>query len=311
MSGRTAELYKTDDVDLLSKRYYAAPIDYVQTSPGKLGAEIYAVATSRVEVREALFESAVMNLIERPMPRFGIALGTQGQAQLFGSSLTSSNIGFITGRNGVIARIGDGSGWCNITIDDALLQEVAAVHNYLIPTEDGSYGLPTNERTVLLRRLSRAARSQELHIQSDEQFNDAMSLLVLRSLNPAKKQSSYKSHRSWGITQDIIGYIHANYSDCMTLTGLCQLAGVSERTLRYNFTSATGMSLQQYLTHFRLHRAHALLLEGKVAEVRDAAIACGIPHAGRFSQYFKAMFGESPSEVLKRPPPVFRGRSRF
>ncbi len=84
----------------------------------------------------------------------------------------------------------------------------------------------------------------------------------------------------------------------MTVTGLCQLAGVSERTLQYIFLQATGLTVRQYLMSYRLHRARALLTEGKVAQVKDAALACGIPHAGRFSQYFKRWFGESPGEYL-------------
>jgi AraC family ethanolamine operon transcriptional activator len=308
MSARIEELYCTDDVDLLSKRYYAAPIDYVQTSPGKLGAAIHAVATPKVEIREAHFQSAVLNVIERPLPRFGIALGMEGQSQLFGTQFTNSNLGYITGRNGVFARISTGSGWCNITIDDALLQEVAAVHGYVIPTEDDSYGLPTRQRAGLVRRLSRIARSQEGSTLSDEQFEDAMALLILRALNPSYKNPREKNDKRWAVAHQVIDYIHANYTRPMTLTGLCQLAGVSERTLRYSFVEATGLSLQQYLTHYRLHRAHALLMESKVAEVGEAAAACGIPHAGRFSQYFKALFGESPSQVLRRPAQPYRGQ---
>ena len=38
---------------------------------------------------------------------------------------------------------------------------------------------------------------------------------------------------------------------------------------------------------------------GRLAEqVKDVANACGIPHAGRFSQYYKQMFGQLPRETL-------------
>ena len=84
----------------------------------------------------------------------------------------------------------------------------------------------------------------------------------------------------------------------MTVTGLCQLAGVSERTLQYTFRKATGLTVQQYLMSYRLHRARALLTGGEVTQVKDAAQARGFHHAGRFSQYFKKLFGESPSQVL-------------
>ena len=124
--------------------------------------------------------------------------------------------------------------------------------------------------------------------------------MVLRALNPPNIHSEQKCEKYWLATRQITEYIHANYASPMTLTGLCQLVGISERALRNNFLKATGLPLQQYLTNYRLHKARALLLENKVAEVGDAAIACGIPHAGRFSQYFKAIYGELPSEVLRR-----------
>jgi AraC-like DNA-binding protein len=305
---RREERYRTDDVDLLSGRYYAAPIDFVQVDSGRLGAEIHAVATPKVEVREAHFDSTVLNLVQRPLGRYGIALGTTGNAQLFGTRFNNSNLAYTDGRNGVIARIDAGSGWCNLTIDNVFLQDVAAVHDYIIPAGDDARGLPIFERAALLERLARIARSQEGATLSDEQFEDAMALLVLRTLNPVSRYAAKKPDKCWTVAHEVIDFIHANYTRPMTLTALCQLVGVSERTLRYNFLKATGLSLQRYLTHYRLHRARALLVESKVADVRDAAAACGIPHAGRFSQYYKALFGESPGEVLKRSAHVYRGR---
>ena len=305
---RREDRFLTDDVDLLSRRYHAGPIDYVQVGSGKLGAEIHAVATSKVEVREAYFNASVLNTISRPMGRFGIALGATGKAQLFGTRFNDSNLAYSDGRNGIIARIGAGSGWRNVTIDHTLLQDVAAVHGYTIPAGDDGRGLPVAKRAALARTLSRIAQSREGNSLSDEQFEDAMALLLLRSLNPPSTRPVMKPDKCWSVAHTIMDFISANYARPMTLTTLCQLVDVGERALRYNFQKTTGMSLQQYLTHYRLHRAHALLIESKVAEVKEAAAACGIPHAGRFSQYFKALFDEYPGEVLRAPAQVYRGR---
>lgn len=56
--------------------------------------------------------------------------------------------------------------------------------------------------------------------------------------------------------------------------------------------------MQQYLMNHRLHRARAMLMKGEYEQVKDVAIACGIPHAGRFSQYYKRLFGQLPRETL-------------
>ena len=305
---RCEESYRTDDVDLLSSRYYAAPIEYVQVDSGELGAEIHAVATSKVEVREAHFHSGVLNTVQTSLGRYGLALGITGHAQLFGTHFNNSNLAYTDGHNGIIARVGAGSGWCNLSIDHTLLQEVAAVHGYTIPAGGDARGLPIAEHAALIGKLARIARSLEGTTLSNEQFEDAIALLILRSLNPHRTRPVMKPDKCWTIAHTIIDFIHANYARPMTLTALCQLVDVGERALRYSFQKATGLSLQQYLTHYRLHRARALLMNSAVAEVREAAVACGIPHAGRFSQYYKAMFRESPGEVLRRPAPVYRGR---
>ena len=304
---RVTDHYRTDDIDLLRNRYHAAPIDFLQVDPGSLGARVNAVATPKLELREARFDSGILNIIERPIDRFGIALGVSGNPQLFGTTLTSSNLAYINGRNGVFARLPAGGGWLNLTMDQAWLREVAAVHDYAIPSGDNSIGLPTAKRNALIFKLGRIASQKECTTFSDEQLEDALALLVLRELNAMTgRRATLNPGSCWAVVHEVVDYIHANYAEPMTLTKLCQLVNVSERTLRYHFLKATGLNPQQYLSNYRLHRAHALLVENRVAEVADAARACGIPHTGRFSQYFKAMFGEFPSQVLRRPARTYR-----
>ncbi len=298
VNSRSSRAYHAESVEVLSETYRAAPVDYVQIAPGRLGAEIHAASTALVEVREVSFEAGVLLTIENPFPRFAVGIGLRGQSQLFGSHLTSSNIGYANGHNGIIARVQGASSWCNISIDPGLLEQVAATHHYVIPGGDASYGLPVDTQSAVVCTISQVARSERFAELTDAQFEDEIALTVLRVLNPPQKKGSVRLSQHYIIVQHIVEYIHAHYFESMTVTDLCQLAGVSERTLQYTFREATGLTMQQYLMSHRLHRARALLIEGKVALVKDAALACGIPHTGRFSQYFKNMFGESPGQVL-------------
>jgi len=283
---------------VLGEAYRTAPIDYIQIAPGRLGVQIHAASTALVEVREVSFEAGVLLTIENPFPRFAVAIGLSGQSQLFGSPLGNSNIAYANGHNGIIARVQSASSWCNISIDPELLEQVAATHHYVIPGGDAPHGLPINAQGALVSTISRVARSQRFTELTDAQFDDEIALIVLRTLNPLQMKGRTGLSHHYIMVQCIVAYIHAHYFESMTVTGLCQLAGVSERSLQYTFREATGLTMQQYLMSYRLHRARALLIEGKVAQVKDAALACGIPHTGRFSQYFKAMFGESPGQVL-------------
>ncbi len=298
---RISQHCKADSVETLRETFRAAPINHVQTSSGHLGADIRTVSTDCIEVREVSLAADLLMSIERTFPRFAFVFGIKGSSQLYNNKLTSSNIGYSNGANGIIASIQANSSWCSITIDHELLLNVAETHHYSIPDGDGTYGLPFNQRKVLVHKICQIARSQCFIELNNEQFHDVIALCVLRALNPSHHQDTPSPSQRSIIAQRIIEYIQAHYFEPMSVTGLCQLIGISERAMQYSFLKTTGISVQQYLMNYRLHRAHELLSKGKVAEIKDAALACGIPHRGRFSKYFKGLFGISPRQVLLAP----------
>jgi AraC family ethanolamine operon transcriptional activator len=81
--------------------------------------------------------------------------------------------------------------------------------------------------------------------------------------------------------------------------GLAQEVGVSVRTLQNIVQHFRGMSLHQYLRLKRLWLVRRRLLAG-APSVKAAALAYGFWHLGDFSRSYRAVFGEMPSETLKR-----------
>lgn len=83
---------------------------------------------------------------------------------------------------------------------------------------------------------------------------------------------------------------------------LCIQLHVSERSLRYIFHEFFGMSPMTYLKTQRLQHAHRHLQESSSAQttVTDVAIQWGFWHMGQFAKDYKDMFGERPSETLRR-----------
>lgn len=289
---------QTDEIDSLCASYRASPINYIQTCPGRLGASIQATSSPLVEVREAAFNAGVLLAIEDPFPRFAVGVSLAGQSQVQGSLLSDSRIGYLNGNNGIIARINSVSSWVNISLDHSLLAKVAATHHYLIPRGEDSHGMPTLEKANLATTLSQVARGRIFSDLTDQQFEDEMALTILRALNPPYRKGLSRHRKHWLITQRIVEYIRAHYASALTITELCQHVGVNERTMQHYFRKSTGVSVQFYLKSYRLRCARELLVTGKVDQVKDAALLCGIPHTGRFSQYFKRMYGESPGGLL-------------
>lgn len=90
--------------------------------------------------------------------------------------------------------------------------------------------------------------------------------------------------------------------DVPTVAQLAQAAGTSPRILEYCFAELIGLSPREYLRCVRLNRARRDLrgADPRTTTVAEVAMHWGFWHLGRFSAYYRALFGESPSETLRR-----------
>jgi AraC-like DNA-binding protein len=83
---------------------------------------------------------------------------------------------------------------------------------------------------------------------------------------------------------------------------VAEALGVSTRALQQAFRGYAGITPHQYLLARKLHLARrqqtrALAIRSPVT---DAAISSGITHFGRFSGYYRSLFGEAPRDTLAR-----------
>lgn len=99
------------------------------------------------------------------------------------------------------------------------------------------------------------------------------------------------------------GFLEANPERPMYLTEICAAIGVAERTLRAACEEHLGMGPVRYLSLRRMHLVRRALLRADPATmtVTRLAIDHGFWELGRFSVTYRALFGESPSESLRRP----------
>jgi AraC-like DNA-binding protein len=102
--------------------------------------------------------------------------------------------------------------------------------------------------------------------------------------------------------QRVVDAIHDAPEQAFTVTDLATIAGVSVRTLQEGFRRYVGCAPMAYLQSVRLGRAHEALQREDPARVTVAAVAhrSGFAHLGRFATAYRARFGVSPSETLRR-----------
>lgn len=96
-------------------------------------------------------------------------------------------------------------------------------------------------------------------------------------------------------------YIQAHADEAITPAMLAELAGVSLRTLYAGFKDFRDVSPMEYLRSVRLHRVReALCQQGPACSVTEIATRWGFGHMGRFSQEYRRLFGENPSDTKRR-----------
>lgn len=96
-------------------------------------------------------------------------------------------------------------------------------------------------------------------------------------------------------------YIRAHAHLPLTLGDISLAAGVNARTLQYSFRKRRGHGPMRFLRKIRMEEVHAALLQpDEATTVTNAAAHWGFVHFGRFSNEYRAHFGELPSETLRQ-----------
>jgi AraC-like DNA-binding protein len=96
-------------------------------------------------------------------------------------------------------------------------------------------------------------------------------------------------------------YIEANCNQAITIESLSEVAGISARTLFRAFERTRGCSPMAFVKKTRLEHARAALENpGHVTSVSGVAFACGFSNLGHFASDYRRLFGELPSDTLKR-----------
>ncbi len=105
-----------------------------------------------------------------------------------------------------------------------------------------------------------------------------------------------------GRLRTAVDFIHAHAHQTVTPTELAEAAGLTLRGLQQAFRRRLGLTPTAYLRQVRLDRARDELLALTPHETTVGSVAAtwGFTHFGRFSVAYRARFGESPRDTLRR-----------
>lgn len=141
----------------------------------------------------------------------------------------------------------------------------------------------------------------EVHRALEEQL---IHILVRCLTDDFSTKTSRHGGRHSVIIRQFEQFLRANPDRPLYLSEICAATGARERTLRAACEEYLGMGPIRYLTLRRMHLARRALLctEPSKASVTRVVTDHGFWELGRFSIAYRSLFGESPSETLRRPP---------
>jgi len=103
------------------------------------------------------------------------------------------------------------------------------------------------------------------------------------------------------ILRDTMKLVEGDPSEILDLHAMTKTTGLSPRTLQRTFQMEYGLCPQEWLRVERLNRVREDLLDPNNRDsITDSATRWGFFHLGRFSQYYRELFGERPSQTLAR-----------
>lgn len=99
-------------------------------------------------------------------------------------------------------------------------------------------------------------------------------------------------------------FIEANWDKPIDIPAMARVAGISARSLFRQFKQDRGYSPADFAKKVRLERAREMLeRSAEGASVTQIALKCGFQNPGHFARDFRLVFGELPSQTLRKSTP--------
>lgn len=107
--------------------------------------------------------------------------------------------------------------------------------------------------------------------------------------------------RSRALAMKAEAWLRECLAETPTMADLCAALGAGERTIHEAFRDNLGTTPMAYHKALRLNAAHQALAQAGIrTTVTDVALDWGFLHFGWFSQDYRRLFGETPSQTLHR-----------
>jgi len=217
---------------------------------------------------------------------------------------------------GVLYHASSLSRWLTLTVTESLLQNTALIRTgrpLTLPVRSSSsIRLQPGGRRCLVELADNAMALAGALDQNGgvspalaEEMSRALVDAYVDALASATRLDSRRNlevaTRHYHIIHACEQLITSGHEANIALAEVARRSGYSLRSLELIFRNSVGMTPGRWFLNVRLNGALRDLLKGGLAgSVTEIALRWGFRHMSRFAGHYRAMFGELPSETLRR-----------
>jgi AraC family ethanolamine operon transcriptional activator len=285
-------------------------VHYVQLGAGRCTGRHVGVRTARARVVLESWSLGLLKMDRSPhgFVTFLVPVGGRGTARIRGKPVEAGEVAVVLDGEAFDYRSTEGAQLVSASLERGSLEDqVRALHGRtfgevrLQARSTGLWTPPAPLRAVCLELMRRTAARPAL-LRSPV-FTRALEATLVKALlgglETPKEPAAPRRGRVLALKAE--AWLRQNLADPPTVTALCQALGASERTLHQVFREHLDTTPKAYLKTLRLNAARHGLLEGRQGRrVTDVALDWGFVHFGWFSQDYRRLFGETPSQTLQR-----------
>jgi AraC family ethanolamine operon transcriptional activator len=132
---------------------------------------------------------------------------------------------------------------------------------------------------------------------------EALAIAVLNGLRHSAEIHETPFMSSDKVVKLVLDYVHGEPSEEITAVDMCTLADCSQSWLEHSFKKRFGVTPKKYVKYLRLSRLRENLLNPNEVEGRtviELASVYGFWHMGQLAADYRKVYGELPSDTLKR-----------
>lgn len=298
---------KANSIDEFGEYVKGASLQATQISKGKCEADLGRVIVDRGVLDYGSFSNTILSEGTYSPDRItmGMILGTKINGIFNGFKVGTGDFAIIKENAGVIYKIEADTQWMSMQMQRSDLELLGMNHSdheiNVYQTRNASLNHFNDTIRTLIATLQHSNKETLSYIGTNMLYNH---LIAETAYVISENHNSMCLGRNDYLkyAKIISQYLYDNPTDIIQINNLCRVTGIKIHTLERVCHRAFDMPPKTLIKLHRLNAIHKVLKNSTLQTVNIARLAMehGFLHVGRFAGEYKKLFGQSPSQTLRK-----------